>query len=87
MAERAGRAAGGNLFMAAAHAEVPPLKKAVNYLIVCVVVVGVVFCLLSHGDLRLIVGVGTICNALFNGPLIQFFKTHAAEPIMGRKTN
>lgn len=51
---------------------------------VTVVVVGVIFCLLSHGDLRLIIGIGTICNALLNGPLIQFFKTHVAEPIMNR---
>ena len=64
-----------------------PFQRARVLSDVTVVVVGVVFCLLSHGDLRLIVGVGTICNALFNGPLIQFFKTHAAEPIMGRKTN
>ena len=52
---------------------------------VTVVIVGVVFCLLSHGDLRLIIGIGTICNALLNGPLIQFFKTHVAEPVMGGK--
>ncbi len=52
---------------------------------VTVVIVGVVFCLLSHGDLRLIIGIGTICNALLNGPLIQFFKTHVAEPVMGRE--
>ena len=64
-----------------------PFQRARVLSDVTVVVVGVVFCLLSHGDLRLIVGVGTICNALFNVPLIQFFKTHAAEPIMGRKTN
>lgn len=52
---------------------------------VTVVVVGVVFCLLSHGDLRLIIGIGTICNALLNGPLIQFFKTHVAEPVIDGK--
>lgn len=49
---------------------------------VTVVIIGVVFCLISHGDLWLIIGIGTICNALFNGPLIQFFKTHLAEPLM-----
>lgn len=54
---------------------------------VTVVAVGVSFCLLSHGELGLIIGIGTICNALFNGPLIQFFKTHVAEPIMGVKTD
>ena len=49
---------------------------------VTVVVIGVVFCLMSYGDLWLIIGIGTICNALLNGPLIQFFKTHVAEPVM-----
>ncbi len=49
---------------------------------VTVVVVGVISCLLSGGDLWLIIGVGTICNALFNGPLIQFFRVHVAEPLM-----
>ncbi len=53
---------------------------------VTVVIVGVVFCLLSGGELRLIIGIGTICNALFNGPLIQFCRVHLALPIMeGRK--
>ena len=50
---------------------------------VAVVIVGIVFCLLSGGNLWLIIGIGTICNALFNGPLIQFFKVHVALPIMG----
>ncbi len=52
---------------------------------VTVVVIGVVFCLMSHGDLWLIIGIGTICNALLNGPLIQFFKIHVAEPVMNGK--
>ncbi len=46
---------------------------------VTVVIVGVVFCLMSGGKLGLIIGIGTVCNALFNGPLIQFFKTHVTE--------
>ena len=49
---------------------------------VTVVITGVVFCLMSGGNLWLIIGIGTICNALFNGPLIQFFKAHVAQPIM-----
>lgn len=53
---------------------------------VTVVIVGVVFCLLSGGDLWLIIGIGTICNACFNGPLIQFFRVHVAQSILeGRK--
>ena len=47
-----------------------------------VVIVGVVFCLLSGGDLWLIIGIVTICNALFNGPLIQFFKVRVAKPLL-----
>lgn len=54
---------------------------------VTVVLAGVVFCMLSGGDLWLIIGIGTVCNALFNGPLIQFFKVHVAEPIMERGMN
>ena len=41
---------------------------------VTVVVVGVVFCLMSHGSIWAIVGLGTIVNACCNGPLIQFFR-------------
>ncbi len=59
-----------------------PFQKARVLSDVTVVIVGVVFCLLSHGELGLIIGIGTIFNALFNGPLIQFFKTHLAEPIL-----
>lgn len=49
---------------------------------VTVVIVGVVFCLMSGGKLGLIIGIGTVCNALFNGPLIQFFKTHVTEKLI-----
>ena len=46
------------------------------------VLIGVAFCLLGGSRLWQIIGVGTVCNALFNGPLIQFFKTHVAEPLL-----
>ncbi len=50
------------------------------------VVIGVVFCLATKDDLWMIVGIGTLCNAFFNGPLIQFFRTHVSEPMLyGRK--
>lgn len=49
---------------------------------VIVVIVGVVFCLMSGGKLGQIIGIGTVCNALFNGPLIQFFKTHVTEKLI-----
>ena len=50
------------------------------------IVIGVLFCLASHGDLLMIVGIGTVINACFNGPLIQFFRTHVTEPLLyGKK--
>ena len=49
---------------------------------VTVVIVGVVFCLAAGDPLWMIIGIGTICNALFNGPLIQFFRVHVSEPIL-----
>ena len=50
------------------------------------VVIGVVFCLAAKDDLWMIVGIGTLCNAFFNGPLIQFFRTHVSERMLyGRK--
>ena len=36
--------------------------------------IGILFCLASKGDIWMIVGIGTVCNSLFNGPLIQFFR-------------
>ena len=52
---------------------------------VTAVSVGVIFCLLSGGNMGMILGVGTICSALLNGPLIQFFKTRVAEPMMRKQ--
>ena len=52
---------------------------------VAVIIIGVFFCLVSGGDLWEIVGIGTICNACFNGPLIQFFRGHVSEPILHNK--
>ena len=46
------------------------------------VAIGVLFCLASHGDLLMIIGIGTVINACFNGPLIQFFRTHVTEPLL-----
>lgn len=43
---------------------------------VIVILIGVAFCLASHRSVWTIIGIGTICNALFNGPLIQFFRSH-----------
>lgn len=36
--------------------------------------IGILFCLASKGNIWMIVGIGTVCNSLFNGPLIQFFR-------------
>lgn len=38
------------------------------------VCIGVIFCIISHGRLSAIIGIGTLVNASCNGPLIQFFK-------------
>lgn len=51
---------------------------------VTAILVGVAFCLIAGNDLWMIVGIGTVCNACLNGPLIQFFKTHVAEPILNK---
>ena len=49
---------------------------------VACVVVGVVFCLASGDNIWTIVGIGTIINAFFNGPLIQFFRIHLTQPLL-----
>lgn len=36
------------------------------------VCIGVIFCIISHGRLSAIIGIGTLVNAFCNGPLIQF---------------
>ena len=41
---------------------------------ITVIVIGVAFCLAADNNVWLIVGIGTIANALLNGPLIQFFR-------------
>lgn len=51
------------------------------------VIIGVVFCLSAGDNLWMIVGIGTLCNAFLNGPLIQFFKTHVSEPILKKYTS
>lgn len=48
---------------------------------ITVVVVGVIFCLMSDSSLWSVIGIGTLCNAFFNGPLIQFFRVHVADRI------
>lgn len=49
---------------------------------IAVVIIGVIFCLLAGGNLWMIIGIGTICNACLNGPLIQFFRKHVSEPLL-----
>ena len=41
---------------------------------VTVICIGVGFCLAARNELREIIGLGTIINALCNGPLIQWFR-------------
>ena len=49
---------------------------------ITVVIVGIIFCLAAGNSLWTIIGLGTICNACFNGPVIQFFRTHVCEPLL-----
>lgn len=42
---------------------------------VIVMVVGIVFCAASGNSVWMVVGLGTLLNSMFNGPLIQFFRT------------
>lgn len=41
---------------------------------VTVLVIGVIFCAAAGNSIWTVVGGGTVCNALFNGPMIQFFR-------------
>ena len=47
--------------------------------------IGTLFCLLANNELSAIVGVGTIITAFLTGPLIQFFRVHVAEPLLGQE--
>lgn len=40
---------------------------------ITVIVLGVIFCVAAGKAIWLVVGVGTVCNALLNGPAIQMF--------------
>lgn len=43
------------------------------------ILTGVAFCLLARGSVWEIVGLGTVVNAVCNGPLIQFFRRRAEK--------
>lgn len=45
------------------------------------IVIGLLFCLAAKGNIWTIIGIGTIINALFNGPLIQFFRNKIDKKI------
>lgn len=49
---------------------------------VTAIIIGVLFCLASGDSLWMIIGIGTICNACLNGPLIQFFRTRVTDPML-----
>lgn len=42
---------------------------------VAVMLIGVGFCAASGNSIWMVVGLGTLLNAMFNGPLIQFFRS------------
>ena len=52
-----------------------PFHKARILSDVVVVIIGIIFAIASGAGIWSVVGIGTIINACFNGPLIQFFKT------------
>lgn len=41
---------------------------------ITVVMVGVLFCIAAGGSIWQVLGIGTVCNALLNGPAIQMFR-------------
>ena len=53
-----------------------PFHKARILSDVVVVIIGIIFATASGAGIWSVVGIGTIINACFNGPLIQFFKTN-----------
>lgn len=58
-------------------------KVPFQYMRICTdvtaIIIGVLFCLASGDSLWMIIGIGTICNACLNGPLIQFFRTRVTD--------
>ena len=52
-----------------------PFHKARVLSYVVVVIVGIAFASASGAGIWAVAGIGTVINACFNGPLIQFFKT------------
>lgn len=48
---------------------------------ITVLIIGVVFCLAAHNNVWMIVGIGTVINSLFNGPLIQFFRSRIEKVV------
>lgn len=52
-----------------------PFHKARVLSDVVVVIIGIIFATASGVGIWSVVGIGTIINACFNGPFIQFFKT------------
>lgn len=48
---------------------------------VVVMLVGVGFCWASGNSIFLVVGLGTLLNSMFNGPLIQFFRSRFAKTL------
>lgn len=44
--------------------------------------IGILFCFAAKGNIWTIIGIGTVCNSLFNGPLIQFFRDKIDKMIL-----
>lgn len=50
-----------------------------------VLAIGIVFCIASGNHIWQVVGIGTVCNALMNGPCIQFFRKQLDHFEIGRQ--
>lgn len=51
------------------------------------IAVGIAALMLSQGDLFSLIGIGTICNVLLMGPIIQFFKEKLSRQEMNLSLN
>lgn len=52
-----------------------PFQKARVLSDIVALIIGVTFCLMAGNNVWHIVGIGTVCNAVITGPIIQFFRT------------
>lgn len=59
-----------------------PFQYARIFSDITALVIGILFCLAAKGNIWTIIGIGTVINSLFNGPLIQFFRSKIDKKIL-----